>query len=461
MNVNGSFTINNRVRVSSTEVLRASCPGDEESERFVSALRENVNSAKTFPLGIEFSAEEESHPWFLLVLCLFHQRARNWYTQSGKKSSVEEQLRKLLTASFGEEIPENLADFVVGFIPVYEEYHNCQHQVGGNWVTDDMICISSEPTEAEMSQCWWMLGTSVHCGVPILEAIQITGSTLTHPWLLMIFSVMHEQVREGSTLSGGTIEGIRSFVERRVRSNFEQLQELEAQQDSTGESNKADTPPPKEETPQEIELLPADSEESDEEAEATRDAGFFVTRISRSSRGRKKPQASTGRHPLKRSGTSNNPEIGFAADQIYHWVIPNFLGFLSVDLNLIDVGEETGELDTCLQKLSRRYSKNLPDGMFGLKPWNAEINEFLSSLATLQNAGLPILRSLKILGAQSSLSELANEIAVICEHIESGSTLSEAVEFVGGQIAHPMILALLRAGEASGALEVVLSSISE
>ena len=52
---------------------------------------------------------------------------------------------------------------------------------------------------------------------------------------------------------------------------------------------------------------------------------------------------------------------------------------------------------------------------------------FTRQLSILQNAGLPILRSLRILGNQSKGGRLKNSLLDTCEEIESGSTLSEAM----------------------------------
>ena len=52
---------------------------------------------------------------------------------------------------------------------------------------------------------------------------------------------------------------------------------------------------------------------------------------------------------------------------------------------------------------------------------------FTRQLSILQDAGLPILRSLKILEQQQKPSRLKNTLIDVCEDIESGSTLSEAM----------------------------------
>src|SRR5205823_5936819 len=52
---------------------------------------------------------------------------------------------------------------------------------------------------------------------------------------------------------------------------------------------------------------------------------------------------------------------------------------------------------------------------------------FTRQLSILQDAGLPILRSLKILEAQAKGGGLKNALMDTCDGIEGGSTLSEAM----------------------------------
>src|SRR5581483_10110076 len=49
---------------------------------------------------------------------------------------------------------------------------------------------------------------------------------------------------------------------------------------------------------------------------------------------------------------------------------------------------------------------------------------FTRQLSILQDAGLPILRSLRILEGQQKPGRLKNSLIDVCEDIESGSTLS-------------------------------------
>ena len=85
---------------------------------------------------------------------------------------------------------------------------------------------------------------------------------------------------------------------------------------------------------------------------------------------------------------------------------------------------------------------------------------FTRQLSTLQDAGLPILRSLKILEGQCKPGVLKNSLGDVVEDIESGSTLSEAF----GK--HPkafdrLYCNMIKAGEAGGALEVILQRLAD
>src|SRR5437762_2904255 len=55
------------------------------------------------------------------------------------------------------------------------------------------------------------------------------------------------------------------------------------------------------------------------------------------------------------------------------------------------------------------------------------LTAFTRQLSILQDAGLPILRSLKILETQSKPGRFKNCLMDVCDEIEGGATLSEAM----------------------------------
>ena len=85
---------------------------------------------------------------------------------------------------------------------------------------------------------------------------------------------------------------------------------------------------------------------------------------------------------------------------------------------------------------------------------------FTRQFSTLQDAGLPVLRSLRILEKQMKPSVLKNTLIDVVEDVESGASLSEAF----GK--HPkafsrLYVNMVRAGEAGGALEIILQRLAD
>ena len=81
-------------------------------------------------------------------------------------------------------------------------------------------------------------------------------------------------------------------------------------------------------------------------------------------------------------------------------------------------------------------------------------------LSILQDAGLPILRSLRILEGQLKPGRLQNSLIDTCEEIEAGSTLSEALA-KSPKVFNRLYVNMIKAGEAGGALEVILRRLAE
>jgi type IV pilus assembly protein PilC len=85
---------------------------------------------------------------------------------------------------------------------------------------------------------------------------------------------------------------------------------------------------------------------------------------------------------------------------------------------------------------------------------------FTRQFSVLQDAGLPVLRSLKILEGQMKPGVLKNALIDVVDDVESGNTLSEAF----GK--HPkcfdrLYVNMVKAGEAGGALEIILKRLAE
>jgi len=85
---------------------------------------------------------------------------------------------------------------------------------------------------------------------------------------------------------------------------------------------------------------------------------------------------------------------------------------------------------------------------------------FTRQLSTLQDAGLPILRSLRILEGQSKPGPLKNSLIGVIDDVESGNTLSEAMAKQPKAFDN-LYVNMVKAGEAGGALEVILQRLAE
>src|SRR6188474_312521 len=97
---------------------------------------------------------------------------------------------------------------------------------------------------------------------------------------------------------------------------------------------------------------------------------------------------------------------------------------------------------------------------FGGKVKAKVLTTFTRQLATLVDAGLPLLRGLRVLEKQERNLTLKEIISKIGTSIEGGSTFSE------GLAQHPKVfnklfVNMVKAGELGGVLEVVLARLSE
>jgi len=88
------------------------------------------------------------------------------------------------------------------------------------------------------------------------------------------------------------------------------------------------------------------------------------------------------------------------------------------------------------------------------------LTAFTRQLSTLQDAGLPILRSIRILEQQQKPGMLRSCLKQVTEDIEGGATLSEAMS------RHPkafdrLYCNMVAAGEAGGVLDVILQRLAD
>ncbi len=115
-----------------------------------------------------------------------------------------------------------------------------------------------------------------------------------------------------------------------------------------------------------------------------------------------------------------------------------------------------GKKKATAKKGGRKKKKTFTFGKISTK----QLCTFTRQLSTLQDAGLPILRSLRILEGQCKPGVLKNALSEVVDDIESGSTLSEAFQ------KHPkafdrLYCNMIKAGEAGGALEAILQRLAD
>ncbi|MBW8002215.1 MAG: type II secretion system F family protein [Planctomycetes bacterium] len=88
------------------------------------------------------------------------------------------------------------------------------------------------------------------------------------------------------------------------------------------------------------------------------------------------------------------------------------------------------------------------------------VTQFARQLSTLQDAGLPILRSLRILEEQQKAGVFKKVIGYVADDIEGGSTLSEAMAKSPGAF-DTLFVNMVAAGETGGVLDLILSRIAD
>jgi len=85
---------------------------------------------------------------------------------------------------------------------------------------------------------------------------------------------------------------------------------------------------------------------------------------------------------------------------------------------------------------------------------------FTRQLATLIDAGLPLLRGLNVLGKQEKDPVLRNTIDALADAVQGGSTFSESMA-QHPQIFNKLYINMVKAGELGGVLELVLNRLAE
>jgi type IV pilus assembly protein PilC len=88
------------------------------------------------------------------------------------------------------------------------------------------------------------------------------------------------------------------------------------------------------------------------------------------------------------------------------------------------------------------------------------VTQFARQLSTLQDAGLPILRSLRILEEQQKAGTFKKVIGYVADDIEGGSTLSEALSRFPRAFDR-LFVNMVAAGETGGVLDLILARVAD
>ncbi len=115
---------------------------------------------------------------------------------------------------------------------------------------------------------------------------------------------------------------------------------------------------------------------------------------------------------------------------------------------------------TRMRRLAGVRSAHVGGWQWGGKVKPAALAAFTRQLATLVEAGMPLLRGLKLLEEQEENRNLKTAIGAMALAIENGGSCAEAVA-QHPKIFNTLYVNMVRAGEISGALDVTLERLSQ
>ena len=111
-------------------------------------------------------------------------------------------------------------------------------------------------------------------------------------------------------------------------------------------------------------------------------------------------------------------------------------------------------------KVREQGNKPAKAGFFGGRVKSVQVTEFTRQLSTLQDAGLPIVQSLQILQDMQRPGAFKIALGKVVDDVQGGTQLSEALARFP-RIWDRLYTNLVAAGEAAGALEVILRRLAE
>jgi general secretion pathway protein F len=89
-----------------------------------------------------------------------------------------------------------------------------------------------------------------------------------------------------------------------------------------------------------------------------------------------------------------------------------------------------------------------------------EVSSMTRQLATLLGGGLPLLASLITLVSQTTNPQLKKTLAQVKEQVNEGTSLAQSISYYP-RIFSPLYVNMVRAGEASGTLDIVLDRLAD
>lgn len=131
------------------------------------------------------------------------------------------------------------------------------------------------------------------------------------------------------------------------------------------------------------------------------------------------------------------------------------LGYFPTDIKEIHIRNKTAVAETTVTTKKR---KDISFSFGRVK--SKELTVFTRQLSTLQDAGLPIIRGLKILETQTRKGLLKNTLKKIVEDIEGGDTLSGAFS-KHKRVFDKLYVNVVKAGEVSGSLDIILQRLAD
>lgn len=121
---------------------------------------------------------------------------------------------------------------------------------------------------------------------------------------------------------------------------------------------------------------------------------------------------------------------------------------------------KAAEKKKATKKGGKGAKKEKKSGRAGAKVKQKEMMVFTRQLATLIDAGLPLLQSLNVLSKQEPNPDLRATIGALGESVQGGSTFSEALGAYP-KMFNKLFVNMVKAGELGGVLEVVLKRLAE